>query len=144
MGSGIAQVCAMAGFDTVVREISDAVIEKSRSGIDKVLAKGIEKGKVTAEQRDAALSKLSFGTDLAHLVMPGTNNDVFRNHVDSPGRAVLRCFPLAQFVLLSIDQPVAPHQHLDVMLANEIVVKLVDSFCKQHCRILSPRRWRLL
>jgi 3-hydroxybutyryl-CoA dehydrogenase len=67
MGSGIAQVSAMAGFDTVVREISDPVIEKSRSGIDKVLAKGIEKGKVTAEQRDAALSKLSFTTDLAQL-----------------------------------------------------------------------------
>ena len=67
MGSGIAQVSAMAGFDTIVREISDAVIDKSRSGIDKVLAKGIEKGKVTAEQRDAALSKLSFSTELAQL-----------------------------------------------------------------------------
>ena len=67
MGSGIAQVSAMAGFDTVVREISDPVIEKSRSGINKVLAKGIEKGKVTAQQRDAALSKLSFTTDLAQL-----------------------------------------------------------------------------
>ena len=67
MGSGIAQVSAMAGFDTVVREISDPVIEKSRSGISKVLAKGIENGKVTADQRDAALSKLSFTTDLAQL-----------------------------------------------------------------------------
>ena len=67
MGSGIAQVAAMAGFDTVVREISEPVIDKSRSGIDKVLTKGIEKGKVTTEQRDAALSKLSFTTELAHL-----------------------------------------------------------------------------
>lgn len=67
MGSGIAQVSAMAGFDTVVREVSDPVIEKSRSGIEKVLAKGIEKGKVTPEQRDAAISKLAFTTDLAAL-----------------------------------------------------------------------------
>ncbi|HEX6575039.1 MAG TPA: 3-hydroxybutyryl-CoA dehydrogenase [Gemmatimonadaceae bacterium] len=67
MGSGIAQVSAMAGLDTIVREVSDPVIDKSRSGIDKVLNKGIEKGKVTAEQRDAALSKLSFTTDLAQL-----------------------------------------------------------------------------
>ena len=67
MGSGIAQVSAMAGFDTVVREVSDPVIQKSRAGIDKVLAKGIEKGKVTTEQRDAAISKLSFSTDLAAL-----------------------------------------------------------------------------
>ena len=67
MGSGIAQVCAMAGFDTVVREISDPLIQKSRSGIGKVLAKGIEKGKVTEAQRDAALGKLTFTTDLGQL-----------------------------------------------------------------------------
>jgi len=67
MGSGIAQVSAMAGFDTIVREVSDPVIDKSRSGIEKVLSKGIEKGKVTAEQRDAAMSRLSFTTDLAQL-----------------------------------------------------------------------------
>jgi 3-hydroxybutyryl-CoA dehydrogenase len=67
MGSGIAQVSAMAGFDTIVREVSDPIIEKSKTGIEKVLAKGIEKGKVTAEQRDSAMSKLSFSTDLAQL-----------------------------------------------------------------------------
>ena len=67
MGSGIAQVSAQAGFDTVVREVSDAVIEKSRSGVDKVLAKGIEKGKITAAERDAALSRLTFTTELAAL-----------------------------------------------------------------------------
>jgi 3-hydroxybutyryl-CoA dehydrogenase len=67
MGSGIAQVSAMAGFGTVVREVSDPIIEKSKAGIGKVLAKGIEKGKVTAEQRDAALANLSFTTDLGKL-----------------------------------------------------------------------------
>ena len=67
MGSGIAQVSAMAGFDTIVREVSDPLIDKSRSGIQKVLAKGIEKGKVSPEQRDAAISRLSFSTDLAQL-----------------------------------------------------------------------------
>jgi len=67
MGSGIAQVSAMAGFETIVREVSDPIIEKSRSGIDKVLAKGIEKGKVTADQRDVALKHLHFTTDLAQL-----------------------------------------------------------------------------
>lgn len=67
MGSGIAQVCAQAGFNTVVREISDPFCDRSRAGIEKVLAKGIEKGKVTPEGRDAALSKLSFTTELSAL-----------------------------------------------------------------------------
>jgi 3-hydroxybutyryl-CoA dehydrogenase len=67
MGSGIAQVSAMAGFDTIVREVSDAIIDKSKTGIAKVLAKGIERGKVTPELRDSTLGKLSFTTDLAKL-----------------------------------------------------------------------------
>ena len=67
MGSGIAQVSAQAGFETIVRDISDPVIAKTQSGIEKVLAKGIERGKVTPEQRDAALSKLRFTTELAEL-----------------------------------------------------------------------------
>ncbi|MEO8575569.1 MAG: 3-hydroxybutyryl-CoA dehydrogenase [Gemmatimonadales bacterium] len=67
MGSGIAQACAMAGFNTTVREITDELTEKSRSGIAKVLAKGIEKGKVTPDQREATLGKLSFTTDISSL-----------------------------------------------------------------------------
>ena len=67
MGSGIAQVSAMAGFATIVREVSDPLIAKSRTGIEKVLAKGIERGKVTAEQRDATLSSLTFTTELGAL-----------------------------------------------------------------------------
>ena len=67
MGSGIAQVCGMAGFDTIVREVSDELTEKSRTGIGKVLAKGIERGKVTPEQREMTLGKLSFTTDISAL-----------------------------------------------------------------------------
>ena len=67
MGSGIAQVAAQAGMQTVVREVSDAVCQKAKSGIEKTLAKGIEKGKVTAEQRDACMSKLSFTVDVAAM-----------------------------------------------------------------------------
>jgi 3-hydroxybutyryl-CoA dehydrogenase len=67
MGSGIAQVCASAGYATVVREVSDALCEKARTNIDKALSKGIEKGKTTEEQRVAALSQLTFTPDLSAL-----------------------------------------------------------------------------
>ena len=67
MGSGIAQVCAMAGCQTVVREVSDTLCEKALAGIGKSLAKGVERGKVTPEARDAALAKLSFITDITLL-----------------------------------------------------------------------------
>ena len=45
MGSGIAQVCAAAGFTTVVREVSPAVVEKGLAGIEKNLARLVEKGR---------------------------------------------------------------------------------------------------
>jgi 3-hydroxybutyryl-CoA dehydrogenase len=67
MGSGIAQVAAQAGFPTTVREVSDALCEKARRAIERSLAKGVERGKVTAEQRDAALGRLAFTTDLGAL-----------------------------------------------------------------------------
>jgi 3-hydroxybutyryl-CoA dehydrogenase len=68
MGSGIAQVAAQAGLPTVVREVSDAIGLRSRSAIERSLARGVELGKVTAEQRAAAQRNLTFTTDLAPLV----------------------------------------------------------------------------
>jgi 3-hydroxybutyryl-CoA dehydrogenase len=67
MGSGIAQVSAAAGFPTIVREISDALCNKSRQSIEKSLAKGIERGKVTEAERDKTLGNLRFVTDLKEL-----------------------------------------------------------------------------
>jgi 3-hydroxybutyryl-CoA dehydrogenase len=67
MGSGIAQASAAAGFPTVVREISEDLCTKSRQSIEKTLAKGIERGKVTAEQRDSTLGNLRFATRLSDL-----------------------------------------------------------------------------
>jgi 3-hydroxybutyryl-CoA dehydrogenase len=67
MGSGIAQVSAAAGFPTTVREVSPALCEKSRQAIEKYLAKGIERGKVTAAERDKTLGNLRFVTELKEL-----------------------------------------------------------------------------
>ena len=67
MGSGIAQVCAMAGCQTIVREISETLSEKSRANVDKSLAKAVKNEKITSEQRDATLSRLSFITDVSGL-----------------------------------------------------------------------------
>ena len=67
MGSGIAQVAAQSGFTTKVREVSDAVCQRGRSGIEKQLNRAIEKGKLTTDARDAALGRLSFTTNVSDL-----------------------------------------------------------------------------
>jgi 3-hydroxybutyryl-CoA dehydrogenase len=63
MGSGIAQVAATAGFETVVREVSAELITKGFAGIDKSLAKFAEKGTITGEQQVAIRDRLK-GTTL--------------------------------------------------------------------------------
>lgn len=64
MGSGIAQVAAGAGFPTNLREVSAELAAKARARVERSLAIGIDKGKLTVEQRDATLSRLTVGTHL--------------------------------------------------------------------------------
>src|SRR2546421_1857327 len=67
MGSGIAQVAATAGYDTLVRDVSKEIWDRARAGIEKSLAKLVEKGKLPAANREAALKRLSFTTATADL-----------------------------------------------------------------------------
>jgi 3-hydroxybutyryl-CoA dehydrogenase len=64
MGSGIAQVSAMAGYKTILFDISDEQLERAKSAIEKNLDKGIERGKLTEEVKVKALSNLSFTSDI--------------------------------------------------------------------------------
>ena len=59
MGAGIAQVCAAAGYKTVVREVDDAFLQKGLGRIRKFLDDGVAKGKVAAEVRDKTLASLT-------------------------------------------------------------------------------------
>lgn len=67
MGGGIAQVSALAGCKTVMREVSEPLCEKALASIRKSLEKGIEKGKVTPDTRDAALANVTCTTEVASL-----------------------------------------------------------------------------
>jgi 3-hydroxybutyryl-CoA dehydrogenase len=67
MGSGIAQVCAAAGYDTLVREVSDEVVRKGLGAIAKQLGKSVEKGKLSAEDRDAITGRLRGTASLEEL-----------------------------------------------------------------------------
>lgn len=67
MGSGIAQVAASAGFETVVREVSEDLIAKGFAGIEKSLAKFAEKGTITADQQQEIRGRLSGTTSFTDL-----------------------------------------------------------------------------
>ncbi len=67
MGAGIAQVAATAGFETVVKEVSDELIAKGFGGIEKSLAKFAEKGTITADQQKEIRGRLSGTTKFDEL-----------------------------------------------------------------------------
>jgi 3-hydroxybutyryl-CoA dehydrogenase len=67
MGAGIAQVCIQAGVDAVGREVTPELAERGRATIERYLARGVEKERLTQDEMDAALGRLRLATDLDEL-----------------------------------------------------------------------------
>ena len=67
MGSGIAQVAAQSGYDVVVREVEQKFLDKGLAGINKSLARFVEKGKMQQADMDACLGRLKGSTNLQDL-----------------------------------------------------------------------------
>lgn len=67
MGHGIAQVAAGSGYDVLMRDIDEASTQRGMKSIERNLAKGIERGKVTEQERDETLSRIRATTDLVEI-----------------------------------------------------------------------------
>jgi len=81
MGSGIAEIAAKAGYETHVREINDALVEKGHARIRKSLDRAVDKGKLEAADRDAALGRITMTTRLedvasADIVIEAVTEDL--------------------------------------------------------------------
>ncbi|HSA50962.1 MAG TPA: 3-hydroxyacyl-CoA dehydrogenase family protein [Yinghuangia sp.] len=64
MGAGIAQVSAQHGYEVVLRDVTEAALDRARSGIAASYDKFVAKGKLSAEDAEAALARLTTTTDL--------------------------------------------------------------------------------
>src|SRR5213082_771871 len=67
MGSGIAEVAAKAGFEVVLRSRAQATADAMVGGLEKSLAKQVERGKLEADDRDAVLGRVRAVADLGEL-----------------------------------------------------------------------------
>ena len=70
MGGGIAQTCVAAGFPTRIRDLNDELLEKTKDGLIEGrfgLRGAVEREKMTQQQMDDAIARLSFTTDIAEL-----------------------------------------------------------------------------
>ncbi|MEJ2726350.1 MAG: 3-hydroxyacyl-CoA dehydrogenase family protein [Deltaproteobacteria bacterium] len=63
MGSGITQVCAQCGYDTIVSEANEELLKKGIGSIESFLNKGIEKGKITQQEKGSTLNRIKGVTD---------------------------------------------------------------------------------
>src|ERR1700733_15018102 len=68
MGSGIAQVAAMAGYRTILYDVDAGMVQKGRTAIEKSLATLAGKKKISPEEQQAALERLSFVNDLQDCI----------------------------------------------------------------------------
>jgi len=99
MGHGIAQVAAAAGLEVTLSDVSETQVQKGLAAVRSNLDKGIEKGKVTVEQRDQTLSRLAGSTDLPSAAAGA----------DLAVEAVPESLELKQKILRDLDQACPPH-----------------------------------
>jgi 3-hydroxybutyryl-CoA dehydrogenase len=67
MGNGIAQVAAVSGLDVVMNDIKTEFVESGLATITKILARSVDKGKMTADEKDAVLDRIKPSTDLQDM-----------------------------------------------------------------------------
>jgi 3-hydroxybutyryl-CoA dehydrogenase len=97
MGNGIAQTFAQSGFTVIVQDVSDPALERGRAAVEKSLAKFVEKAKISPEDRDAALGRLRFTTDVSSLA-----------EVDYVVEAAVEQIDLKRKLFAQLDQLVRP------------------------------------
>ncbi|HUL71940.1 MAG TPA: 3-hydroxyacyl-CoA dehydrogenase NAD-binding domain-containing protein, partial [Vicinamibacterales bacterium] len=124
MGNGIAQVFAQAGFTVRLHDAVPAAVDRARASIDKSLAKFVEKGKLTAAERDAAIGRLQ----------PAASLDALAD-VDYAVEAVVERFDVKQQIFSRLDAITPP----DVTLSSNtssISITSLGATTKRPDRVL--------
>ena len=116
MGAGIAQLAVQAGFPTIGREISDELAQRGRAKIERYLTRGVEKGRMTQDARDAALARLTLTADLRELA-----------DCDLVIEAVLEELDLKQQVFAELDRICRPDAVLATNTSALSVAEIADA-----------------
>src|SRR3954465_5655400 len=113
MGSGIAEVCARSGVDVTVVEVDEGRAESAGRAIEKSLARGVRSGKVSEDDRDAALE---------HLVFTPKFEDV--EGADAAMEAVIEDETLKQDVFRRLDELLPDARFLASNTSSVPIMKL--------------------
>jgi 3-hydroxybutyryl-CoA dehydrogenase len=116
MGAGIAQVSVTAGYETVGREVSPELGERGRDRISHYVGRAVEKGRMSADERDAALGRLTLTTELTGLA-----------DCDLVIEAVLEELPLKREVFAELDRITAPQAVLATNTSALSVAEIAEA-----------------
>ena len=87
MGNGIAQIAATSGLDVIMNDIKDEFVERGLAAITKILSRNVDKGKMTAEEKDAVLGRIKTSVSLQDMaaadfvVEAATENETIKNKI---------------------------------------------------------------
>lgn len=116
MGAGIAQVSVQSGFETVGREVTPELGERGRATIERYLSRGVEKGRMSEGDRDAALGRLTLTTELSDLA-----------DCDLVIEAVLEELDLKREVFAELDQVTRPEAVLATNTSALSVTEIAEA-----------------
>ncbi|MFA5316705.1 MAG: 3-hydroxybutyryl-CoA dehydrogenase [Dehalococcoidales bacterium] len=112
MGGGIAQVAAQAGYDVVVSEINDQLLQKGMNGISSILARSVEKGRISQEDKDKVLGRIK-----------GTTTTRDFGDCDLVIEAVIENMDLKKKVFADLDQVTPKHA---ILASNSSCLSVID------------------
>ena len=124
MGSGIVELIAKNGYQVVVREINDDFLQKGLSRIQGSMGRGVEKGKLSAADRDAAWGRIKGTTNMSDLA-----------GVDLAIEAAIENLDLKKSIFKELDQVTRP----DVILASNtssLAVTEMASMTRRQDKVL--------
>jgi 3-hydroxybutyryl-CoA dehydrogenase len=127
MGNGIAQVAAQVGCEVVMRDIENQYVQRGLDSIDRFLSKSVEKGKMQADEKDAAMGRITGTTDM----------DDFKD-VDLVVEAVIEDLDLKKSVFRELDDICRPEIVLASNTSSMSVTEIAaatgrpDKVCGMH------------
>jgi len=112
MGSGITQVCAQSGYQVVVSEINDELLNKGRASINNFLAKSVDKGKLSQQDKDSTLARIK-----------GTTNTKDFSDCDLVIEAAIENMELKKKMFAELDK-ICPKQ--TILATNTSCLSIID------------------
>ncbi|MFC1939861.1 3-hydroxyacyl-CoA dehydrogenase family protein [Chloroflexota bacterium] len=118
MGSGIAQICAQLGYEVVVSETSDELLNKGLASIDSFLARGIERGKVSQKDKDSTTARIK-----------GTTNNKDFGDCDLVIEAIIEDLAIKQQFFAELDKVCPEHT---ILATNTSCISVIDIGAKTN------------